>query len=92
MRLIKLLAAGLVMASMHPVEVVAMPKGLSAGCQKAYEEYLSQKGPKAFAKGVGYGCGWASRPKGTLEEAKRSALAYCRKHGMGCRVFESSRR
>jgi hypothetical protein len=70
---------------------LATQTGLGPNCQKAYDTYQADQGPKAFARGKGKGCGYASR-KASLGEARKSAIEFCRAYGgEGCRVVEESR-
>jgi hypothetical protein len=70
---------------------LAMQTGLGPNCQKAYDTYEADQGPKAFARGKGKGCGYASR-KANIGEARKAAIQFCRAYGgEGCRVVEESR-
>lgn len=69
-----------------------MPEGMSTNCQGHYKKYKAAKGPKAFATGAGWGCGWANRPEGTIGEAKQAALRYCSVHNSSCKVVETAQK
>lgn len=67
-----------------------MPSGMSRACQDQYAKYKAYKGPKAFAKGRNWGCGWSAGTDHSLGEHKGRALEFCSKHTTTCVIVEQS--
>ena len=68
-----------------PVPKIPVPAGLGEKGRQAFAVYLTAGPHKAFAMSPTGAFGWRTARR-TVEEARKSALEYCAKHGPNCRV------
>lgn len=71
--------------------VFAKPAGMTADCNRLWNDYQSLGSPKAFATGTPNACG-AEGPGGStsLNAAKHLAIEACKKYGgTNCKVVDS---